>query len=273
MASDRLTQIRRYLYLNGMTGVHELAEKVEASLATIRRDLQRLEEQGVIVRTHGGAAIASSVGMEIAFETRESQGLEAKRAIADEAYGRLHPNSAIFLDAGTTVLQLAHRIHLEPIPLTVFSNNLGVVDALIDLDCVQTVLLGGRIRAANRSVVGPLSEQVIDGLWFDQLFLGASAVQPDDTIATPDIDEARLNSAMLARASERFLLVDSSKFGNHATYRVGQLTQITHLFTDSCLDEDWLTRLVQLNVQCSLAALESGPVSGGIPVTGGVGND
>ncbi|KXV60748.1 DeoR family transcriptional regulator, partial [Gluconobacter japonicus] len=65
MASDRLTQIRHYLYLNGMTGVHELAEQVDASLATIRRDLQRLEEQGIVIRTHGGASLAESVDREV----------------------------------------------------------------------------------------------------------------------------------------------------------------------------------------------------------------
>ncbi|MBV1833601.1 DeoR/GlpR family DNA-binding transcription regulator [Komagataeibacter pomaceti] len=248
VAPDRLTQIRRYLYLNGATGVHELAEKVDASLATIRRDLQRLEEQGVIIRTHGGATIADSVGLEIAFEARENQNLEDKRAIADAAFAMLRPNTAVFLDAGTTVLQLARRLRLDPMPLTVFSNNICVAEALMGIDCIQIILLGGRVRQSNRSVVGALSEQVIEGLWFDQLYLGASAVQPDNTIATPDSDEASLNAAMLKHASERYLLVDSGKFGRHSTYRVGRLDQITQIFTDANLGEEWVARMQQLNI-------------------------
>ncbi|WP_342627027.1 DeoR/GlpR family DNA-binding transcription regulator [Nguyenibacter vanlangensis] len=253
MPPDRLTQIRRYLYLNGMTGIHELAEKVDASLATIRRDLQRLEEQGVIIRTHGGAAIAETVGMEIAFEAREHQRLEDKRAIADAAFAQLRPGSAVFFDAGTTVLQMAHRLRLDPMPLTVFSNNIAVAEALMGMDQVQVILLGGRVRAGNRSVVGVLSEQVIDGLWFDQLYLGASAVQPDNTIATPDSDEARLNAAMLKHATERYLLADSSKFNRHSTYRVGKLDQVSRVFTDSGLDEEWVGRLAQLNIPLTRA--------------------
>ncbi|MBV1832373.1 DeoR family transcriptional regulator, partial [Komagataeibacter melomenusus] len=116
------------------------------------------------------------------------------------------------------------------------------------IDCIQIILLGGRVRQSNRSVVGALSEQVIEGLWVDQLYLGASAVQPDNTIATPDSDEASLNAAMLKHASERYLLVDSGKFGRHSTYRVGRLDQITQIFTDANLGEEWVARMQQLNI-------------------------
>ena len=236
MASDRLTQIRHYLYLNGMTGVHELAEQVDASLATIRRDLQRLEEQGIVIRTHGGASLAESVDREVAFETRENQALDHKRAIADEAFSCLKRGSAVFFDAGTTVLQLARRLRIDPMPLTVFSNHITVSAALSGVEGVEMILLGGRLRHANCSLVGILAEQAIENLWFDQVFLGASAVQPDDTISTPDGEEASLNAAMMRRTEECFLLVDSMKFGRRSTYKVGHLDQVSCVFTDTELD-------------------------------------
>lgn len=237
LASDRLMQIRHYLYLNGMTGIHDLASEVDASLATIRRDLQRLEKQGLIIRTHGGAALADSVDREVAFETRESHALDHKRAIANEAFLHLERGSAVFFDAGTTVLQLARRLRIDPMPLTVFSNNITVSEALSGIEGVEMNLLGGRLRHANRSLVGILAEQAIENLWFDQVFLGTSAVQSDGTISTPDSEEASLNAAMMRRSKECFLLTDSTKFGRRSTYRVGHLDQISCVITDTDMDD------------------------------------
>jgi len=248
MQADRLTLIRRHLYIHGPTGVHDLARAVETSLATIRRDLQRLEEQGLVLRTHGGAEIAGSLGGEIGFESREHHNLRAKRAIADHAFELVRPHSAIFLDSGTTVLQVARRLRLDPLPLTVFTNSLAIVDALVGCDPIEVILLAGRVRQTNRSVVGALAEQVMEGLWFDQLYLGASAIQSDDAIATLDSDEARLNGSMLRRSTEKYLLVDSAKFGRHATFRVAPITDITTIFTDDALDAAWIARLDRLKV-------------------------
>ncbi|WP_249206724.1 DeoR/GlpR family DNA-binding transcription regulator [Gluconobacter cerinus] len=236
LASDRLAQIRHYLYLNGMSGVHELARQVDASLATIRRDLQLLEEQGIVIRTRGCASLTASIDREVAFEARENHALEHKRAIADQAFCRIERGSKVFFDAGTTVLQLARRLRISPMPLTVFSNNIMVSEMLSGVEGVETILLGGRVRHTNRSLVGLLAEQALEKLWFDQVFLGASAVQPDATISTPDEEEARLNALMMKRTDTCFLLVDSTKFARHSTYSVGFLDQVSCIFTDTDLD-------------------------------------
>ena len=263
MQSARLTRIRHHLYTHGTTGIHALAAAMDVSLATLRRDLQRLEEQGGITRTHGGAAIAESSGTELAFSVRESHGLVVKRTIANEAHAMLRPRSAVFFDAGTTVLQLAKRLRVTPVPLTLFTNSLAVAEVLFGVEPVQVFMLGGRLRHENKCVVGPLAEQAIEGLWFDQLYLGATAVQPDNTVATPDGDEARLNALMIKRSSEHFLLVDSSKFGRNATYRVAPLKDISRIFTDDALSDPWRNRLQQMDVPVTLAA--AGPADGDDP--------
>jgi len=143
-------------------------------------------------------------------------------------------------------LQVARRLRFDPVPLTVFTNSLAIVDALAGCDPIEVVLLAGRVRQTNRSVVGALAEQVIEGLWFDQLYLGASAVQSDGVIAMIDSDDARLNASMLRRSTEKFLLADSAKFGRHATFRVAPIAEVTKVFTDDALDEAWVARLDQL---------------------------
>lgn len=254
MQPDRLAQIRHHLYRHGATSVTELASLVESSVATIRRDLQRLEEQGYVRRTHGGAEIIGSGNAEVGFHARESHRLNIKRAIADAAYDQLIENTSIFLDSGTTVLQLAKRLRLHPIPLTVFTNSVAIVDALLDTPKIHLMLLAGRVRNENRSIVGPLAERSIEALWFDQLFLGASAVQPDGSIATPDSDEASLNAAMLRHSTMRFLLMDSGKFGKHATFTVGTLNDVTHVVTDDHLEEEWRSRLTRTELTCSFVS-------------------
>lgn len=214
-----------------------------ASVATVRRDLQALEAEGVIIRDHGGARIADRIGTEVAFEQREQENLGAKRAIAEAAYAMIAPNSAIFLDAGTTVYQLARRLRLDPIPVAVFSNCIPIAQELLNVTEISVTLLGGRLRPENASMVGHLAENALDELWFDQLFLGGGAVADDGSIYSLDADEARINAKMISRASQTHLLVDSSKFGQRQTYRVAALGEAIHVVTDSGLVDDWATRL------------------------------
>jgi len=123
--SQRQDVIRRHLYKQGPTKIGTLAEAIQTSVATLRRDLTELEEQGVLDRMHGGARLAQGSTLEVAFESREGQNLEAKRAIADYAYGLIRPHSTCFFDSSTTILQLARRLKLDPFPVTIFTNGLG----------------------------------------------------------------------------------------------------------------------------------------------------
>jgi DeoR/GlpR family transcriptional regulator of sugar metabolism len=257
---DRDTLIRQHLYARGQSTIQELAGIADASIATIRRDLQRLEEKGVIERTHGGARIAGSVGVEVAFEAREQHCLDAKRAIAELAYGMLRPRSSVFLDAGTTVLQLARHVRLAPMPLAVFTNSLAVAQMLLGLPEVQVTMLGGQLRPENLSAVGPIAERSINDLWFDQLFIGASAIQARGTpvsidLATIDGAEASRNACMLRRATQTCVLADASKFGLTATYHVAPLAAVTDLVTDQEISSEWQAWLSELRLRLSIADL------------------
>jgi len=257
MHAERETLIRQHLYAHGQSTIQALAERADTSIATIRRDLKRLEELGVVERTHGGARIASPVGVEAAFETRENQNIAAKKAIAAAAYTMLRPGMSVFLDAGTTVLQFARYLRMAPLDLSIFTNSLAVAQLLIGVGDMRLTLLGGQLRPQNHSVVGPLAEAAIGGLWFDQLFLGASAVRQDGTLSTPDAAEASLNALMLRRATRRCVLADSSKFGLTATYRVAPLDAITDLVSDPGLDAPWQDLLEQNGVQLTIAPVDT----------------
>lgn len=249
---DRLDAIRSHLYANGFSTIQALADAVGASLATVRRDLQILEQEGAIDRVHGGARIAEGSSVELAFQEREKRHLSAKRAIATAAYELLHPRSAIFLDAGTTVLQLARLIRISPMPLRIFTNGLTVAQEFLNIANLDVTLIGGQLRSENASLVGPQAEAMLDSMWFDQLFLGASAISPAGEIYSVDSAEASLNRRMLTRSANRFVLADSSKFGTMATYKVAPLN-MAKVITDSALSRHWRDELAGFNVDTTIA--------------------
>lgn len=249
----RQDAIRRHLYKHGPTKIGPLADAVQTSLATLRRDLTELEGRGVLDRVHGGAALARGSTQEVSFESREHHNLDAKRSIADHAHGLLRPHSTCFFDSSTTILQLARRLRLEPLPVTVFTNGLAIAQALLGLARVEVVLLGGRLRHENASVVGPEAEAMVGRLWFDQAFLGVGAVAGDGSVYGVDMAEASLNAATFGRAAEGHLLADSSKFGLTATYTVMRLGPNTRVVTDAGLAPEWRERILRWDAPLVIA--------------------
>jgi DeoR/GlpR family transcriptional regulator of sugar metabolism len=239
MKIDRPSAIRQLLFSQGQLSIAEIAAAVGASEPTVRRDLLALEGAGVVVRTHGGARIADTSGSEIAFEQREQINLAAKRAIGEAAYQLLRPGTAVFLDAGTTVLQLARRLRLNPMPLRVFTNCLPVAQVLMATEGLSITLLGGTLRAQNASMVGLLAEEALDRLWFDQLFLGAGAIGEDGAICSADEQEARINARMLARTDTAIVLADADKFGPRLTWHAAKLAPHMHVLSDDRLLPEW----------------------------------
>ncbi len=253
MKIDRATAIRQHLFAKGHSSISEIAVAVGASEPTVRRDLLALEAEGQVVRTHGGAQIADASGTEIAFESREQINLPLKRAIGEAAYGLLRPETSIFLDAGTTVLQLARRLRLNPLPLRVFTNCLPVAQVLMGAPEISVTLLGGSLRRENASMVGMLAEAALERLWFDQLFLGVGAIAADGTISSADEQEARINALMLNRTTAAVILTDADKFDRRLTYDVARLGAGSHVMTDARLSPEWQGRLADLGARLTLA--------------------
>jgi DeoR family fructose operon transcriptional repressor len=248
MQEERLKRIQQFLYSNGASSIQALIDHTAASPATIRRDLSRLEQTGIVKRTHGGARLAEVSGLEAAFSLREYRQLEHKRAIAQTAHHLLRPQTTVLMDAGTTVLQLARAIRLNPLPLTVVTNGLALAQELLGLREVKVIFLGGHLRDDNLSSVGPYAEAMLEEFCCDQLFLGTTAVSSDGFMQTLDATEAATNKKMLARATERILLADSSKFNQTGPFKVAPLQRLTQVISDEGLSTTWVRRLGQLKI-------------------------
>ena len=238
MQSSRLDAIRHHLYAQGASSIQALADAIGASAATVRRDLQVLEQQGAVSRSPGGARIARGAEPEVGFAVREGRNLAAKRAVAAAGFESLEPHSAVFLDAGTTVLQLVRRLRMSPMPLTIVTNGLVVAQELMTVPKAKVTLLGGQLRVENASLVGPAAEAALDRMWFDHLFLGAHAIGDDNRIYSSDPAEASLNSRMRERAAVTTVLADATKFGRRTTYAVLDLAAPLRLVVDAALPEE-----------------------------------
>lgn len=253
MKIDRATAIRQHLFAKGQSSIAEIAAAVGASEPTVRRDLLVMEDEGQIERTHGGARIAAASGVEIAFESREQINLGVKRAIGAAAHALLRPECSVFLDAGTTVLQLARWLRLNPMPLRVFTNCMPVAQVLMGTPDVGVTLLGGALRKQNASMVGLLAEAALERLWFDQLFLGVGAISESGGISSADEQEARINALMLTRTAASVVLADADKFDRQLTYSVRQLRPGMQVVTDARLSSDWRGKLADMGCKLTLA--------------------
>jgi DeoR/GlpR family transcriptional regulator of sugar metabolism len=252
LKASRIDAIRGHLYTHGFSTVQAVAEAVGASPATIRRDLQVLEREGAIDRVHGGARIAEGSSVEVAFQERAKRNLVAKRVIARAAYQALLPHATIFLDAGTTVLQLARLIRINPLPMRIFTNGLSVAQEFLNVPNLSVSLIGGQLRSENVSLVGAEAEAMLETLWFDQLFLGVSAIADDGALYSVDSAEANLNRRMIGRSATTYVLTDASKFGTTATYRVAPLSKL-RVITDVRLSSDWRGRLADMGTELTIA--------------------
>lgn len=230
---------RRLLELvseNGGADVGYLATLLDVSPATIRRDLQFLESHGHLRRTHGGAVLPH---VSTAFEPhhREKSGryLEHKRAIARAAAESVSSGEVVVLDSGSTTLALAHELKRKR-DLTVITSDLNIAMELCDTPAFNVIVLGGKVRPALYSVVGPTVEQTLLNLNANHSFLGADAVSLKAGLTNATLEEAPIKRLMMLCGQRSVLLADYSKFGKVSLAKVTDLTDFDEVITDWELD-------------------------------------
>jgi DeoR/GlpR family transcriptional regulator of sugar metabolism len=215
---QRQEQILARLHaLQSEISVAELAQKFSVSELTVRRDLDRLESQNVIFRTHGGCLLRSSV--ESAYHKRVSLNFELKQAIGRTAAKEVERGDVILINDGSTPFHLA--AHLGGVSeIFVYTTSLAVISVLSRIPGVRLYVLGGEFNPQMQFIGGTLTEQILERLHFDRVFLGADAIDANGNCLVLDPEVARLTEIMLRRGTRRILLADETKVGakGHAVY-------------------------------------------------------
>ena len=217
MLSERRHQlILRTLRADGPTTVTALAAKIDASQATIRRDLLQLEEEGLLRRVYGGAV--PLVGEDDPFPDVAEVNASAKDAIAAWCANDIADGETVLLDIGTTAHRLARQLHDRPI--TVITSNLAVYEELAEDEAVQLIVLGGIVRRGYRSLVGFLTEDNLRQIHADRLFLGTSGIRSNGQVLDTTAVEVPVKRAMIAASDRVTLIADAAKFPGTGLARV-----------------------------------------------------
>jgi DeoR family transcriptional regulator, aga operon transcriptional repressor len=238
---ERLALILDRLATTGSVAVVDLVTELDTSPASIRRDLQALEEQQLLKRTHGGAVAA-----EVIYEQEKRRIAEAAALLVD---GSVH---SVGLSGGTTTTELA-RLIAAGRPLKVVTNALNIAGDLAVRPSIDLVVTGGSVRPESYELVGPIADRALAGISLDLAFLGVDGIEATGGISTHDEVEAQTDHCLIQTARRVVVLADGSKVGTRAFSRIADLSEITHLITDATADPAELDRITAAGVTVTVA--------------------
>ena len=248
---SRLRSIIAVIDDNGAVGVEDLAELLGVSTATIRRDLARLADQGVITRSHGGAMRADA-GLEVPISYRRGTAVAQKRRIAAAAATLIGEGAIVGITGGTTTIAVARA--LAPVrKLTVVTNALNVGMELARHRNIRLVLTGGVCRTASFELSGPIAESTLSGYNLDVAFVGVDGIDVDAGCTTHDDAETRANAALVKIARHTVIVADSSKIGRITFASICPLDLVDQLITDNEADPQAVSRLEAAGLRVVLA--------------------
>lgn len=232
--------------------VPEIAQALEISNGTVRNDLNALEEEGLLTRVHGGAVLNASQDMsQLTFSVRHQENAGKKSCIGKFAAAKIEDGDSILLDASSTAYYLALNLK-ERNHLRVVTNGLKVAGLLAQNPTNSVILIGGVVNQVGSSLTGLLSEQIIAELHVQKAFVSCSGFSVERGMTEVHLEEAQLKRKAMESSEQIFALVDSSKMGQEDFTPFARPAQITHLFTDSGINDEWKTRLSIANIPFTL---------------------
>ncbi|MGG1552177.1 DeoR/GlpR family DNA-binding transcription regulator [Paenibacillus ferrarius] len=251
LVAERYEKIVQVVNERGSIRVSELSELCQVTEETIRRDLDRLEQDGRLRRSHGGAvSIKENQTSEIPFLERETMFSEEKKRIAREAIQLIQPHDRIILDASTTAWYMASL--LPDIPLTVLTNSIKVAMELAGKEKVKVISTGGQLAKRSLSYVGPLAERSLDHYHVDKLFLSCKGVHATRGISESDELQAGVKQKMIELADQVILIADASKIGVRAFTQVGVLSDVDVLITDDRVTDDLREQIEEIGISVKI---------------------
>ena len=240
--SSRRDAVLQLLKENTSASIQEIAEQFSVSQMTIRRDLHKLVEAGQVIRIPGGARIERWRGMERSFLERLENMPPAKKAIGRAAAALIRDGQSVVLDSGTTTLYVSRELRSRH-NVFVITFSLAVLEELAAAEDIRVELTGGAYRASSHDLIGRGVADGLKSIYADYVLFGAAAVSFTRGVMVHDPDAQR---EMLQAGKKKVLLVDSSKIGTEATYRLCGIEECDLIITDRTIAEADLARLRRL---------------------------
>lgn len=249
LASERKLKIIELLEQKHSVTVSELTQLFPVSLETIRRDLESLENEGLLKRVYGGAVSVKKMKNYEQFSRRSSENIEEKLELAKNAASMINSGDIIMLDTGTTAISLAKYIAGRFASLTVITNSLSVFNILFGQPEYKLILTGGLYLSEEKAFYGHLAEDTLKQLHAGKCFLTPSAVSLNMGISDFVEELIPMQRQMLGSADKVFILADSTKIGTDAMMQIAPLNTSYTYITDSGLSEDIKNVYQQYNIE------------------------
>ena len=249
LAVERRSKIEQSILKNKTVLVPELAREFDVTTETIRSDLEKLEKQGVLVRTYGGATLVENREADMEIHKRVTVNFEGKQSIGIRAAQMISDGETIFLDASTSSLHLARNIK-DKKGITVITNAEKIVMELSDCPDIKVISTGGMLNAKNMSYTGRIVEYIIRSHYYaNKVFFSCRGVTLSRGLMESTEAEAEIKKAMIDCSESAIFLCDKNKLGRLGVPVISGLENIDVIITDIKLDEEWNNTLQEKDVR------------------------
>lgn len=255
MKSKRIDEIEEYIHINKKVSLSELEDKFQVSMNTIRRDIKVLLEKDVITKVYGGVESKKSIHLNkndvlVDIEKRDALNKAEKISIAKEAAKYIKNGDTIYIDSGTTTSAILNYLDND-INLTIVTNSIPVLNTAITFPNVEIIISGNAYRKRTNSFVKIGTYSILDRVNVKKAFMAATSVSVENGAMNATLEEYELKSKIITKASERFLLVDSSKFNKTGFITFAALTDFKMIMTDKLDDDEFKRFLSSKNIELS----------------------
>jgi len=249
---ERRLHILKLLEENENVNVNSLSNEFKVSMVTIRKDLRYFEKKNLLIRSRGGAFKQSLMNVDLSIYDRRKQNLKLKQSIALMASKLINNGETIFLDSGTTIMELVKCISKE-IETTIITNAVDIAFCLADYPKIRLIMPGGMLRQNSISLVGEQAATTLRNYYCDTCFIGADGIDKERGLVTMNIEEAYLSRISIENARRVIALIDSSKFHNRGITTIIPVAKIDLLITDNGISKDNLAWLNEIGVEVMVA--------------------
>src|SRR5690625_3032541 len=253
---QRREHILKLLQERHVLSINELTSMLSVSHMTVRRDIQALENDGKVLSVTGGVRLAARLKSEPSYLAKAQLEVPAKRSIARAAADLVRENFTIYLDAGTTTLQMVPLL-TDKVGLTVITSDFNVVGHLMEYPGIELIHTGGLVSHSDHSSVGRFTAEFLRQVNVDLAFIASSSWDAERGSTTPSEAKVIAKQELLRIASKSVLVVDSTKYGKFGTFRVASLEEFDLIITDDRLPASAVQELSERDVRFELVGSDT----------------
>jgi DeoR/GlpR family transcriptional regulator of sugar metabolism len=251
LVAERQRKILQEVKNKRAVKIFELSQLFNVSEMTIRRDLEKLDSEGLLQRTYGGALAIEKMALEPTFQEKDSLNMEEKQRIGRAAASMVNEGNTVFLSTGTTTFQIIENL-VNKRNITVVTNSLNNAYEICKLNNTRLFVIGGEVRKRSYAMIMPQIEESLKGICIDKFFLGVNGLSYEYGLTIPNPLEAQLCRLVIQKSRETIVVADHSKFGKVTLAYIVNLDEINKIITDSAVDREYIDQIKDKDIEVIL---------------------